>query len=424
MTVAAVLSLVAIAGLLLTSVQVVLVRRARRRPFAVRPGAASRPGGSSPRASRRVSILKPLSGLDDGLEENLASFCRLTGIDHEVILAVERADDPAVDVARRVMARFPRAPFRLVIGERTSGGLRNGKVDRLVAAARLSTGDVFLVSDSNVRVEPRDVARTVALFDDPSVGLVSNLFVAEGSADLGAWVEALHLLTFVVPGTVLAAAADVPCVVGKSMALTRGALEAIGGFAAFLDVLAEDQAMGLAVRKAGYRVLVSPVVVRNVVERRTLARALDRQVRWGKIRYAFSRGAYAAELLVNPFPVSLAACLAAAPAAPELLPAFISLAAAAGLIRIVQTSFLARWTGAPVPPIGLWGVLLADLLRVGTHLAPFFSRDVAWHGLAACVGPGTVLMPVGRSLPGLETAPEAPLVPVALVEEAPAPAAS
>ena len=63
----------------------------------------------------------------------------------------------------------------------------------------------------------------------------------------------------------------VPCVVGKSMAITRAALRAIGGFAAFANVLAEDQAIGLAVRDAGYRVALSPVVVRNVLPIETIA---------------------------------------------------------------------------------------------------------------------------------------------------------
>ncbi|MDL1951375.1 hypothetical protein FBQ97_16400, partial [Acidobacteria bacterium ACD] len=396
------LALVALLGLLLTSAQVVLVRRARRRPFLAPPAGASPPDGSTRRPPRRVSVLKPLSGLDDGLEENLASFARLTGVDHEVVLSVESPGDPALAVARRVMARFPGAPFRLVVGEGTPGRLKNGKVDRLIAAARHAGGDVLLVSDSNVRVEPADVARTVALFDDPSVGLVSNLFVAEGAADLGATVEALHLLTFVLPGTALAASAGVPCVVGKSMAVTREALAAAGGLEAFLGVLAEDQAMGLAVRRAGFRVLVSPVVVRNVVERRTLARALDRQVRWGKIRYAFSRATYAAELLVNPLPVAIAACGASAVESPHRLGTFAGLAVLAGFVRLLQTRLLERWTGAALPPGGTAAVLLADLLRVWTHVVPFLSRSVAWHGLLARVGPGTALLPPGRQLPGLD----------------------
>jgi ceramide glucosyltransferase len=260
------LLIVAGAGVIVTTAQVLLVARLRRKnpPFARRgpgSGTGSRPAASS--AGPRVSILKPLSGLDDSLEENLASFTRLRGVSYEVILSAARADDPAVEVARRVMRRFPAAPFRLVVGGRGRAGMANRKVERLVAAGRLAAGEILFVSDSNVRVAPDDVTATVALFDDPAVGCVSNLFVGDGARVFGAVVESLHLLTFVVTGAALGAASGVPCVVGKSMALSRAALDAIGGFSAFLDVLAEDQAIGVAVRRAGFTVAVSPVVVTN-----------------------------------------------------------------------------------------------------------------------------------------------------------------
>jgi ceramide glucosyltransferase len=339
----------------------------------------------------RLSILKPLRGLDDGLEENLASFASLPGVDFEVVLSVADPADPALDAVARVRERFPGAPFVLVVGGVPEGRIGNPKVERLVAAARVARGDLFLVSDSNVRVAPDDVARTIALFDDPSVGCVSNLFVGTGARDLGAIVESLHLLTFVVPGNVLAAWSGTPCVVGKSMALPRRVHDAIGGFAAFGDVLAEDQAVGLAVREAGFRVVLSPVVVENVVERRSLARALDRQVRWGKIRYAFSKALFAGEVLLNPFPVALLAALLAVPGGSPWAGPLTSLAAVGLLLRLLQASLLGRLCGAPLRVVDLLAMPLKDLLQVWTQAIPFVSKEVVWHGHRARIGRGTVL---------------------------------
>lgn len=396
------LGALALAGLFMTTLPVVLLARLRRkkRPFLrgprARAGSASSPRGASTAARPRLSILKPLRGLDDGLEENLASFAALEGLDHEVVLSVADPGDPALAAVSRVRQRFPRAPFVLVVGGAPEGRIGNPKVERLVAAARVARGDVFLVSDSNVRVAPDDVARTVALFDDPSVGCVSNLFVGTGARDLGAVVESLHLLTFVVPGNVLAAWSGTPCVVGKSMAVPRAVHDAIGGFAAFGDVLAEDQAIGLAVRDAGYRVLLSPVVVENVVERRTLARALDRQVRWGKIRYAFSKALFAGEVLLNPFPVALLAALLAVPGGSAWAGPLTSLAVVGLLLRLLQASLLGRLCGAPVRPLHLLAVPLKDLLQLFTQLVPFVSKEVVWHGHRTRIGPGTVLETVER----------------------------
>jgi ceramide glucosyltransferase len=404
MTLTTVLLAVAAAGAVLTTVQTGLVARflRRRRPFAAgRPEpatSASRPAGSTT-TSPRVSILKPLSGLDDGLEANLASFAVLTGLSHEIVLSVEREEDPAVAVARRVMARFPEAPFRLVVGGGSGAPLSNPKVERLVAAARVARGEILFVSDSNVRIEPGDVAHTLASFDDPSVGCVSNAFTGLGARSFGAVIESLHLLTFVLPGTVLAEAGGVACVVGKSMALTRAAHDAIGGFAAFTDVLAEDQAIGCAVKGAGYRIALSNVVVRNVSVSRPLARALDRQARWGKIRYSFSKLTYTGEFLLNPLPFSLLACGGAALGPSGLPPLPFAAAGAILFLRLAQGFVLARATRSDLTAGQLLLLPLKDVLQLATQLVPYVSREVDWQGHRARLGPGTLLMPSRHVLP-------------------------
>jgi ceramide glucosyltransferase len=406
MTLVTILVSLAALALALTTAQVVLVWRVRRRPFAPRPRKAgdSRPDVSSLLAgpSRRlVSVLKPLSGPEEGLEENLESFAHLEGVRYEVILSVEASDDPAAAIARKVIARHPGGPFHLVVGLGSRARIRNGKVDRLQVASRYANGDIFVVSDANVRVGPLDLARTVALFDDPSVGCVSNLFVGEGAQSFGAVVESLHLLTFVVPGTAIAEAAGIPCVVGKSMALPRRVLESIGGFGAFLDVLAEDQAIGLAVKEAGFRVILSPVVVRNVVFDRPLRRALDRQVRWGKIRFAFSAATYSTEILLNPLALALAAFTAGALLVPELVPALAAFSAVTALARILQAGALAQVTGAAVKTRDLCWMPVKDLLQLATQVVPYFSCHVSWHGHHTRIGPGTVLLPAGWHVPQL-----------------------
>ncbi|HEX5854200.1 MAG TPA: glycosyltransferase [Thermoanaerobaculia bacterium] len=404
MTFTTVLLALAVIGAVLTTVQTGLVVRllGKKRPFA--PGrrepaaSASRPAAFTT-TSPRVSILKPLSGLDDGLEENLASFARLTDVSYEVVLSAESEDDPAVPAARRVMARFPDAPFRLVVGGGTGVALSNPKVQRLVAAARAARGDIFFVSDSNVRVEPGDIAATVSVFDDPAVGCVSNVFTGSGARSFGAAIESLHLLTFVLPGTVLAASGGVACVVGKSMALTRAAHDAIGGFAAFTHVLAEDQAIGCAVKAAGFRIALSTVVVRNVTVARSLGRALNRQARWGKIRYSFSKLTYTGELLLNPLPFSLLACGGAALGPSGLPPLPFAAAGAILLLRLAQGFVLARTTRADLTPAQLLLLPVKDFFQLATQVVPYVSREVDWHGHRARLGPGTLLMPSRHVLP-------------------------
>jgi len=376
------LTLIAAAtGVALTIVQAVLtvLFRARQRFFVLGLRRQASPSSFRP----DVSILTPLCGLEDDLHGNLESLVRQRGVDFEVILSAADPDDPAVAVARRMIDADPH--FRLVIGGDAALERGNRKVARLIAAAGQARGDIVMISDSNARLGPDDVARMAAIFRDPDVGCVSNLFTGAGAQSFGASIESLHLLSFVVPGNVLAAFAHVPCVVGKSMAISRSALEAIGGFERFAGVLAEDQAIGLAVRDAGFRVVLSPVVVRNVVVRRSLRRALARQVRWDKIRFAFSKWMYSAEFLLNPLPFALAAVALGAP---------WMIAVATGILRVVSVALLARATEAPIRLRELLLVPLLDLLQFGAQFIPYMDDRVTWRGHTARIGRHSVLMHV------------------------------
>lgn len=103
-----ILSLLAIVGLALTSLESVqtwrFTRRRTRRPFVdglheqASPAviddhkSAFRPAGFM--RTPNVSILEPLCGLEDELRENLISFTALEGVSYEVILSV--ADSPLI----------------------------------------------------------------------------------------------------------------------------------------------------------------------------------------------------------------------------------------------------------------------------------------------------------------------------------------
>jgi len=367
-----ILSILTAIGLVLTTVQTILAAIFRRRRFF--------DGGRHFQPA--VSILKPVCGLEDELEQNLESFARLRGVDCEVLISIADPGDPALPIVRR----FPQ--FRVIVGGDPQLETGNRKVARLIAAAKHARGEILFISDANVRIEPDDLAATIAGFRDARIGCVSNLFTGSGANSFGATIESLHLLSFVVPGNVLAAAAKIPCVVGKSMAISRKALEAIGGFERFARVLAEDQAIGLAVKEAGYRVMLSPTVVRNVVVNRTLRRALDRQIRWNKIRYAFSRAMYSSEFLLHPFAWSL---LVAALGGP---PVFFVLV---GILRMAQIALLAIVTDAPIRGRDLLLVPVLDLLQFGAQFVPYVDDRVTWRGYTARLGPNTELIEIANA---------------------------
>jgi ceramide glucosyltransferase len=244
-----------------------------------------------------VTIFKPLKGLDEELEENLRSFFRLDYPTYQLLFCVADADDPAIDVVRRLQQEFPSHDSELIVGCPAFG--LNPKVESLAAMDRKRRYDLILISDSNVRVLPSYLRETVCYLNDPGVGLVSNIFAGVGESQSSAVMENLHLNGFIAGFVASAAVCRVTCVVGKSMLMPVRALEAIGGFAAVRNVLAEDQVIAMRVRQAGYSIRLSHHVIQNINCRRSFRWFLNRHSRWYKIRRQLALKTYMIEPAAN-----------------------------------------------------------------------------------------------------------------------------
>jgi ceramide glucosyltransferase len=269
-------------------------------------------GGRPERPTRRppVSILKPLCGVDDGLEQNLESFAALEWPDLEILLGVRSAGDAAWPLARALALRHP-GRFRVVVQRGEPG--HNPKVNQLVTLAGAARHDLLVVSDSNVRVGPEYLDEIAALLEDPKVGLVTHAIAGAGERRLGSLFDHLHLSGYVSPGVVAAKCllgADI--VVGKSMAFRREDLEALGGFEAAKDVLAEDYVLGRMVsRRLGKRVAVARRPIVNVSQRRGLSDFTGRYTRWSVLhRTTTGRSVHLLQATLNPVLLGTAALLA------------------------------------------------------------------------------------------------------------------
>ena len=229
-----------------------------------------------------VTIYKPLKGLDEGLEENLRSFFRLDYPVYQLLFCVADPNDPAIPLVQKLLRDYSDSDARLIVGCPAFG--LNPKVESLAAMERHRKHDTILVSDSNVRVKPSYLRETACYLADPGVGLVTNLFAGVGEEHSGAALENLQLNGIIAGGVASAANLGITCVVGKSMLMPVRVLEAIGGFASVRNLLAEDQAIGIRVRKAGYAIRLSHHVIENVNQHRSFRWFLNRHSRWFKIR--------------------------------------------------------------------------------------------------------------------------------------------
>jgi ceramide glucosyltransferase len=337
------------------------------------------------RAPRRVpvrrpaiSILKPLCGLDDRLAGNLLSFADLPYPNYEVLLGVRSTNDAAYPLAWMCARRWPHR-FQVVLQQGEPG--LNPKVNQLVTLARHARHALLVVSDSNIRVQRDYLDDIAAHLEDPSVGLVTHPLVGDGEAEsdarLGAIADNLHLTGVITPGVVAAKLlAHKDYVIGKSMAIRRADLEALGGFEAVNNVLAEDFVLGRAVTDLlGKRVALGRSIVKCVSVRRALPGFTRRYARWNVMQHQCAGlPAYVGLLLENP--TLLAAVAAAlAPGVPTLVLALGC--AGSRMATDALSGRLLRGRAFRASALLVGG--LKDLLSGAAWLYGLFSRSIEWR---------------------------------------------
>ena len=326
-----------------------------------------------------VTIYKPLKGVDEGLEENLRSFFRQDYPCYQLLFGVVDPKDPAAEVVRTLMAEFPEMDARLVLGAPAFG--LNPKVENLAALAKYRKHDVILISDSNVKVRPTYLQETACYLSDPKVGLVTNVFCGSGEEHLGATLENFQLNGFVAGNVAMASALGIVCVVGKSMMMPAKVLDEVGGFAGVRNLLAEDQAIGLKVRKAGYKITLSHHVIENVNRDRDLYWFLNRHSRWFKIRRQLALPYFLLEPFANLTVVGLAWALS-----DETGIAWGGLGVLLGL-AMLRDAVQTKWLRGSFPKLRHLPLsLVKDLFLLPVWVDALFDRRVKWRGTRLVIG--------------------------------------
>jgi len=336
-----------------------------------------------------VTILKPMHGAEAGLYENLASFCEqdYAGL-AQVIFGAHDPHDPAAAIVERLIACHPERDLELCITSASQGP--NPKIANLLGMEPRVRHDIVVIADSDIAV-PRDyLSRTVAALGRPGVGLVTYLYRGEVRGGLWARLAAMaidyHFLPNVLVGLAMGLAR--PCF-GATIAMKRETLAAIGGFDAFLAHLADDNAIGEAVRKAGLTVAIPPLVVRHTCAERDAGELLRHELRWARTLRAASPWGYAGLVMTHPLPFAILGALASArPLAGGLM---IGAAIACRLVLQIQvdrTLGLRSRSG--------WLGPMRDLLAFGVHFASFFGGVVSWRGHRYRVRADGTLVPLPK----------------------------
>ncbi|MDE3105916.1 MAG: glycosyltransferase [Acidobacteriota bacterium] len=349
-----------------------------------------------------VSLLKPLHGLEVGLEQNLRSFyqqdylerARAAGLPLalprardaaalvsrvEVLFCARREDDPGLALARRVAAEFPEVTTRFCVAGEPWGA--NAKVCSLETMAAAATHDLWVISDSDVRVGPEYLRHVVLPFADPQTGCATCLYrgvAAEG----GLWsrLEAVGMSVEMSSGVCVSNLMEpTQFALGPTMVARRACVAEIGGFRAMVDYCADDFVLGNWIAAKGHTVQMIGYTIDHIVLHASFVQSMKHQVRWMKsTRFSRPKGHFGTSLTFGmPFGV-LAWTGALLLGRAELAWALLAFALAA---RMLQAWAVARYVVRLRP---LWPALLLFPLRDAMGMIfwalSYTSNRILWRG--------------------------------------------
>lgn len=335
-----------------------------------------------------VSVLKPLKGEDSALIENLRSFCRQDYPVFQIVFGVADPDDAAVAVVRTLMTEFPLHDLALVVDPTQRGAnLKVANLDNMLPSAR---HDILVIADSDMRVAPDYLAAVTAPLAAPETGLVTCLYRGVSSGGLWSDLACLHINHGFLPQAVAAAALGMGAgCFGATLALKRATLEAAGGFAALVDTLADDHALGQAVRRLGLAVELSPYLVDDIVAEPGIAALFRHELRWARTIRLMAPLGFLGSIIAYPLPLAILAASSSMLPVPTL--AMVGVALACRMVTAKRLDRTLRLKGA------LWLLPLRDLLSFVVFVVSFFGRSVAWRDHKFRIGPSGQLIADGQS---------------------------
>ena len=320
-----------------------------------------------------VTLLKPLHGAEPRLAANLATFLAQDYFGKvQMVCGVQDANDAALDAVAALRAAHPGTDIAVILDPTRHGA--NAKVSNLTNLLRAAAHDIIVLSDSDMAVTPDYLLRIVSELSAPGVGAVTCLY--HGRGDAGGWsvLAAMAIGHGFLPSGIVGVATGMaaPCM-GSTIALTRATLDRIGGFAAFKDVLADDYAIGAAVRSLGLTVAIPRFTIAHACADTGFAALAAHELRWNTTIRRLAPAGYAVSGWLNPVPVALLACLVLGFAPPALA----VLAAALASRFAVALTVNAATKAPPGPLCWLPG---RDILSFGLFIASFLVQSVDWQG--------------------------------------------
>jgi ceramide glucosyltransferase len=232
-----------------------------------------------------LSVLKPLHGMEPGLERNIESFFEQDYPEFELLFCARQESDEGLQLARRVGARHPQVNARYVTCGEPTPKFHNAKVYSLAKLDSVARHELFITSDADVRVTKDYLRRMVQNLKDPQIGLASCVYL--GTTDRGAkagfssQLDAVGKSVEMTSGVLVADMLEgTKFALGASMAVRKDSFQRAGGFEELGQFYADDFVLGnrLAAQKIGVR--MASHVIRLMVQDTPFWLSFRNQLRW------------------------------------------------------------------------------------------------------------------------------------------------
>jgi ceramide glucosyltransferase len=354
-----------LAGLVAGSlVYCLLVIVAARRYLSVRPLLL--------RDQEPISVLKPLAGLDDGLESNLRTFFDQDYGSFELLFAVRHESDPAVSVVRGLRAQYPNVPSRLLlVGEPPYPNAKVWSLHHMTEAAR---HDLLVMSDSDIRVTPGFLRTIAAEFQDSKLGVSTCPYRAVSGPSFWSTLEAIGMNTEFLSGVIVARMLEgMKFALGPTTTARKQVLAEIGGWDRLKDYLAEDFVLGNFAAEHGWSVLLSSYVIEHHIGSQPFAANARHRLRWFRSTRRSRPAGYVGQLFTNPLPLAIFLCAAR----PEWWPVLVVTI----VVRAIAGAATASWILHDRLTVRRWYLVpVQDMLTFLFWIAGFFGNTILWRG--------------------------------------------
>lgn len=236
-----------------------------------------------------LSLIRPIKGLDTGVEDNLRA-----ALDHgypgevETFFVFEDGSEPALPAVEKALTERKRAGqcvnARVIFSAQPPAN-RTGKLNSVIAGLKASKNELVAFVDSDVRQDRKALRVLVAtlLAADGAGAAFAPVVSSEPPATVGDVGQALMINGLYEPAALATAdelGGELPIIMGQFMVFKREAIEAIGGLETAEGQLVDDMFLGRRLNECGYRNRVSPHPVAIIQRGSTVREFVPTLIRW------------------------------------------------------------------------------------------------------------------------------------------------